>query len=121
MRTIATGKNAQVGKDLQTCCIKVVKCSRCLFPVVMTSLKRVVISPRYKVEVVKVLLQVVPTRLIQTVRNKLILVDSCCQLLRAADIRLVGTTFCEFHQPNLFQTCQLGTSSANRNFLFKNS
>ena len=45
------------------------------------------------------LLQVVPTRLIQAVRNKLL--RACCHrlvinnLLRADDIRLVGTTCCE--------------------------
>jgi hypothetical protein len=44
------------------------------------------------------LLQVVPTRLIQAVRNKLLW--ACCHqlvnnLLRADDIRLVGTTSCE--------------------------
>ena len=43
-------------------------------------------------------LQVVPTRLIQAVRNKLL--RACCHqhvddLLRAVDIRLVGTTCCE--------------------------
>ena len=43
------------------------------------------------------LLQVVPTRLIQAVRNKLL--RACCRelvnnLLRADDIRLVGTTCC---------------------------
>jgi hypothetical protein len=69
-------------------------------------------------------LQVVPTRLIQVVRNKL----SCYELvfinLLRADIRLVGTTcyksllassnlFIQDYN-NLFQTCQqLGTSSAN--------
>jgi hypothetical protein len=42
--------------------------------------------------------QVVPTRLIQAVRNKLL--RACCPqlvntLLRADDIRLVGTTCCE--------------------------
>ena len=42
--------------------------------------------------------QVVPTRLIQAVRNKLL--RACCRqlvnnLLRADDIRLVGTTCCE--------------------------
>ena len=44
------------------------------------------------------LLQVVPTRLIQAVRNKLL--RACCHqlvnnLLRADDIRLFGTTCCE--------------------------
>ena len=44
------------------------------------------------------LLQVVPTRLIQAVQNKLL--RACCHqlvnnLLRADDIRLVGTTCCE--------------------------
>jgi non-homologous end joining protein Ku len=44
------------------------------------------------------LLQVVPTRLIQAVRNKLL--RACCHqlvnnLLRADDIRLVGTTCCD--------------------------
>ena len=44
------------------------------------------------------LLQVVPTRLIQAVRNKLL--RACCHqlvnnLLRADDIRLVGTTCCK--------------------------
>ena len=43
------------------------------------------------------LLQVVPTRLIQAVRNKLL--RACYQLvnnlLRADDIRRVGTTCCE--------------------------
>ena len=44
------------------------------------------------------LLQVVPTRLIQAVRNKLL--RACCHqlvnnLLRADDIRHVGTTCCE--------------------------
>ena len=44
------------------------------------------------------LLQVVPTRLIQAVRNKLL--RACCHqlvnnLLRADDIRFVGTTCCE--------------------------
>ena len=44
------------------------------------------------------LLQVVPTRLIQAVRNKLL--RACCHqlvnnLLRADDIRLAGTTCCE--------------------------
>ena len=44
------------------------------------------------------LLQVVPTRLIQAVRNKLL--RACCHqlvnnLLRADDIRPVGTTCCE--------------------------
>ena len=44
------------------------------------------------------LLQVVPTRLIQAVRNKLL--RACCHqlvnnVLRADDIRLVGTTCCE--------------------------
>jgi hypothetical protein len=64
-------------------------CSHCLFPVVVTSLEQVVITG---------LLQVVPTRLIQAVRNKLL--RACCHklvnnLLRADDIRLVGTTFSE--------------------------
>jgi hypothetical protein len=54
------------------------------------------------------LLQVLQTRLIQAVRNKLL--RACCHqlvnnLLRADDIRLVGTTCCESQQ--------LGTSSAN--------
>jgi glutathione peroxidase-family protein len=58
------------------------------------------------------LLQVVPTRLIHAVRNKLLRIACCHQLvnnlLRADDGRLVGTTCCEF------LTCQqLGTSSAN--------
>jgi hypothetical protein len=44
------------------------------------------------------LLQVVPTRLIQAVRNKLL--RACCHqlvddLLRADDIALIGTTCCE--------------------------
>ena len=44
------------------------------------------------------LLQVVPTRLMQAVRNKLL--RACChqlvsEILRADDIRLVGTTCCE--------------------------
>jgi hypothetical protein len=44
------------------------------------------------------LLQVVPTRLIQAVRNKLL--RACCHqpvnnLLRAGDVRLVRTTCCE--------------------------
>jgi hypothetical protein len=55
------------------------------------------------------LLQVVPTRLIQTVRNKLL--RACCHqlvnnLLRADDIRLVGTTTLLQDDNNLFQTCQ---------------
>ncbi len=64
------------------------------------------------------LLQVVPTRLIQAVRNKLL--RACCHqlvnnLLRADEVRLVGTTCCEsVDLINLFQTCpQLGTSSPN--------
>ena len=71
------------------------------------------------------LLQVVPTRLIQAVRNKLL--RACCHqlvnnLLRADDIRLLeqfvasllaSSTLLE-DDNNLFQTCQqLGTSSAN--------
>ena len=45
---------------------------------------------------VRDLLQVVPTRLIQAVRNKLLRARVCCyqlvhNLLRADDIRLVGT------------------------------
>ena len=39
------------------------------------------------------LLQVVPTRLIQAVRNKLL--RACVTVERADDIRLVGTTCCE--------------------------
>jgi hypothetical protein len=41
------------------------------------------------------LLQVVPTRLIQAVRNKLLYELVVINLLRADDIRLVGTTCCE--------------------------
>ena len=56
------------------------------------------LSPCYKVDDGTDLLQVVPTRLIQAVRNKLL--RACCHqlvndLLRADDIRLVGTTCCE--------------------------
>ena len=59
------------------------------------------------------LLQVIPTRLIQTVRNKLL--RACCR------VRLVGITCCESvglvnllqDDNNLFENCkQLGTSSA---------
>ena len=69
-------------------------CSHWLFPAVVTGLKQVVITLLQVTD----LLQVVPTRLIQAVRNKL-LRASCHQpvdnLLRADDIRLVGTTCCE--------------------------
>jgi hypothetical protein len=87
--------------DLQTNCNKVVVkpmrgCVRTgLFPVVVTScLEQVVIT----LITVTDLQQVVPTRLIQAVCNKLLRV--CCHqlvnnLLRAGDIRLVGTTCCE--------------------------
>jgi hypothetical protein len=68
------------------------------------------------------LLQVVPTSLIQAVRNKLLRAFN--NLLRANDIRLAGTACCECllirlinlvtRQKQLFQNCQqLGTSSAN--------
>jgi hypothetical protein len=51
-----------------------------------------------KLMMVTDLLQVVPTRLIQAVRNKLL--RACCHqlvdnLLRTDEIRLVGTTCCE--------------------------
>ena len=73
-------------------------CSHCLFPVVVTSLEQVVINLFTRLMMVPDLLQVVPTRLIQAVRNKLL--RACCHqpvnnLLLADDIRLVGTTCCE--------------------------
>ena len=74
-------------------------CSHCLFPVVATSLEQVVIFHLVtKLMTVTDLLQVVPTRLIQAVRNKLL--RACCHqlvinILRADDISLVGTTCCE--------------------------
>ncbi len=69
--------------------------------------------------------QVVPTRLIQAVRNKVL--QACCHqlvnnLLRADDIRLLGTLVASLlasstmlqDDNNLFQTCQqLETSSPN--------
>jgi hypothetical protein len=105
-------------------------CSHCLFPVVVTSLEQVNCYHLVtRLMTVTDLLQVVPTRLIQAVCNKLLyelvvinlLINN---LLRADDIRLVGTTCCEpvglvnlvtiQDDNNLFQTCQqLGTSSAN--------
>ena len=71
-------------------------CSHCLFPVVVTSLEQVVIIYLVtRLMTVTDLLQVVPTRLIQAVRNKLL--RACCHQLvnnlsRADDIRLIGTT-----------------------------
>ena len=70
-----------------------------LFPVVVTSLSGTSCYHLVtRLMTVTDLLQVVPTRLIQAVRNKLL--RACCHqlvnnLLRADDIRLVGTTCCE--------------------------
>ena len=51
-------------------------CSHCLFPVVVTSLEQVVINLFTRLMMVPDLLQVVPTRLIQVVRNR-----SCYELV----------------------------------------
>jgi hypothetical protein len=53
--------------------------SHCLFPVVVTSLEQVVINLFTRLMTVTDLLQVVPTRLIQAARNKLL--RACCHQL----------------------------------------
>jgi hypothetical protein len=66
-------------------------CSHCLFPVVVTSLYGTsCYHPVTRLMTVTDLLQVVPARLIQAVRNKLL--NVVMNLLRADDIKLVGTT-----------------------------
>ncbi len=81
------------------CATDIRMCSHCLFPDVVTCLEQVVIT-LIVTRLMKVidLLQVFPTRQIQAVRNKLL--RACCHqlvnnLLRADDIKLVGTTCCE--------------------------
>jgi hypothetical protein len=76
----------------QGCCEADIRmCSHCLFPVVVTSLEQFAVT---RLMMVTDLLQVVPTRLIETVRDKLL--QTCChqlvkKMLRTDDIRLVGT------------------------------
>jgi hypothetical protein len=82
-RSFAAPVNAQVVTDQQTSCNKVV-----VKPIFVVT----------RLMTVTDLLQVVPTRLIQAVRNKL--VRTCCHelvnnLLCADDIRLVATFCCE--------------------------
>jgi hypothetical protein len=82
-------------------------CSHCLFPVVVTSLHGTSCYHDHlatRSMAVTDLLQVVPTRLIQAVRNKLL--RACCHqlvnnLLHADDIRLVGTTCRTTHHATL--------------------
>ena len=98
-----TLKNAQDITDLQTSCNKVVVkpisgCVRTACPSCCVKFGTNCYHLVTRLMTVTDLLQVVPTRLIQAVRNKLLrachhqLVNN---LLRADDIRLVGTTCCE--------------------------
>jgi hypothetical protein len=87
---IYTRKNAQVVMHvrIQNCCKQVVTrllrnqmCSHCSFPVVVTSLEQLVVSPCYNVDDGNKLAKVVPTRLTQAVRYKLLyttLLSSTC-------------------------------------------
>ncbi len=98
-----TLKNAQDITDLQTSCNKVVVkpisgCVRTACPSCCVKSGTSCYHLVTRLMTVTDLLQVVPTRLIQAVRNKLL--RACCHqlvnnLLRADDIRLVGTTCCE--------------------------
>ena len=90
-----TRKNAQVVTDLQTSCNKVVV----QIDIRMYSHCKSGTSCYHRVTrlmTVTDLQQVVPTRPLQAVRNKLLYEIVVINLLRADDIRLVGTTCCEF-------------------------
>jgi hypothetical protein len=75
-------------------------CSHRLFPVVASSLEQVVVILLQDFITVIDLFQVVPTRLIQAVViqavcYEVVVIKLVNILLRADDIRLVGTTCCE--------------------------
>jgi hypothetical protein len=84
-------------------------CSHCLFPVVVTSLEQVVITVLTRLMTVTDLLQIVPTWLIQAVRNKLL--RACCynlvtRLMTVTDFLRLQVVRNKTNTSLLSSTCQ---------------
>jgi hypothetical protein len=87
--TFTCGCYRSVRQD--SCRADIRMCSHCLFPVVVTSLEQVVLTLAQGCWRVTDLLQVVPTRPIQTVRNKfLYVIRACCHQPVNRDLKQTG-------------------------------
>ena len=84
--TFTCGCYRSVRQD--SCRADIRMCSHCLFPVVATSLEQVVLTLAQGCWRVTDLLQVVPTRPIQTVRNKFL--RACCHQPVNRDLKQTG-------------------------------